>query len=70
VIGKPRSRIPVQLLQTPRQALADLPQPCNKGTKRNAQGHFNAWVGYKRPLEVASDKERSSTPHWPSKICA
>ena len=43
--AKPRSRIPAQLLQTPREALADLPQLCNKGKKRNAQGHFNTWVG-------------------------
>ena len=51
--AKPRSRIPVQLLQTPAQALADLPQLCNKGKKRNAQGHFNTWVGYKLHLDVA-----------------
>lgn len=51
--AKPRSRIPAQLLQTPRQALADLPQLCNKGKKRNAQGHFNTWVGYKLHLDVA-----------------
>lgn len=51
--AKPRSRIPAQLLQTPAQALADLPQLCNKGKKRNAQGHFNTWVGYKLHLDVA-----------------
>lgn len=51
--AKPRSRIPAQLLQTPEQALADLPQLCNKGKKRNAQGHFNTWVGYKLHLDVA-----------------
>lgn len=51
--AKARSRIPVQLLQTPAQALADLPQLCNKGKKRNAQGHFNTWVGYKLHLDVA-----------------
>lgn len=50
---KPRSRIPAQLLQTPEEALADLPQLCNKGKKRNAQGHFNTWVGYKLHLDVA-----------------
>jgi K+-transporting ATPase c subunit len=49
----PRSRIPAQLLQTPQEALADLPQLCNKGKKRNAQGHFNTWVGYKLHLDVA-----------------
>jgi hypothetical protein len=51
--AKPRSRIPAQLLQTPDQALADLPQLCNKGKKRNAQGNFNTWVGYKLHLDVA-----------------
>lgn len=50
---KARSRIPAQLLQTPQQALADLPQLCNKGKKRNAQGHLNTWVGYKLHLDVA-----------------
>lgn len=49
----PRSRIPAQLLQTPQQALAQLPLLCNKGKKRNAQGHFNTWVGYKLHLDVA-----------------
>ncbi len=49
----PRSRIPAQLLQTPEEALGCLPQLCNKGKKRNAQGHFNTWVGYKLHLDVA-----------------
>jgi K+-transporting ATPase c subunit len=49
----PRSRIPAQLVQTAQEALADLPQLCNKGKKRNAQGHFNTWVGYKLHLDVA-----------------
>ena len=49
----PRSRIPAQLLQTAQEALADLPQLCNKGKKRNAQGHLNTWVGYKLHLDVA-----------------
>ena len=41
------------MLQTPSQALAELPQLCNKGKKRNAQGNFNTWVGYKLHLDVA-----------------
>jgi Transposase DDE domain len=49
----PRSRIPAQLLQTPQQALEQLPLLCNKGKKLNAQGHFNTWVGYKLHLDVA-----------------
>ena len=51
--AEPRSRIPAQLLQTAEEALADLPQLCNKGKKRNAQGHLNTWVGYKLHLDVA-----------------
>ena len=51
--AEPRSRIPAQLLQTAQEALADLPQLCNKGKKRNAQGHLNTWVGYKLHLDVA-----------------
>ena len=51
--AKPRSRIPAQLLQTPQEALAELPKLCNKGKKRNAQGHLNTWVGYKLHLDVA-----------------
>ena len=51
--AKPRSRIPAQLLQTLSQALAELPQLCNKGKKRNAQGNFNTWVGYKLHLDAA-----------------
>ena len=41
------------MLQTAQEALADLPQLCNKGKKRNAQGHLNTWVGYKLHLDVA-----------------
>jgi len=51
--AEPRSRIPAQLLQTAEEALADLPHLCNKGKKRNAQGHLNTWVGYKLHLDVA-----------------
>ena len=33
--------------------MADLPRLCNKGKKRNAQGHLNSRVGYKLQLDVA-----------------
>ena len=49
----PRSRIPAQLLQTPEQALAELPKACGKGKKRDAHGTINAWIGYKLHLDVA-----------------
>lgn len=56
--AKPRSRIPAQLLQTPQEALAALPQLCNKGKKRNAQGNFNTGVGLQNCIWT-----------WPAAVC-
>ena len=56
--AEPRSRIPAQLLQTPECALAGLPRLCNKGKKRNAQGHFNTWVGLQNCIWT-----------WPAAVC-
>ncbi|MCY4430920.1 MAG: hypothetical protein OXC11_11095 [Rhodospirillales bacterium] len=33
--------------------LADLPQACDVGTKRNAKGYKETWVGYKFHLDAA-----------------
>jgi hypothetical protein len=33
--------------------LADLPQACDVGTKRNSQGYKSTWTGYKLHLDVA-----------------
>ena len=33
--------------------LADLPRHCAVGTKRNAKGHQESWIGYKLHLDVA-----------------
>lgn len=33
--------------------LADLPKPCDVGTKRNSQGFKTTWIGYKLHLDVA-----------------
>ena len=33
--------------------LADLPQQCDVGTKRNANGHQHSWVGYKLHIDTA-----------------
>lgn len=33
--------------------LADLPQRCDIGSKRNSQGFTSSWVGYKLHLDVA-----------------
>jgi hypothetical protein len=35
------------------QMLADLPILCNVGSKRNAKGHTESWIGYKLHLDVA-----------------
>ncbi len=32
--------------------LAELPNACTVGTKCNAKGHQQSWVGYKLPLDV------------------
>lgn len=34
------------------QMLADLPQACNVGAKRNAKGHQEYWIGYKLHLDA------------------
>ena len=33
--------------------LADLPQQCDVGTKRNANGHQHSWIGYKLHIDTA-----------------
>ena len=33
--------------------LADLPQRCAVGVKRNAKGHQDSWIGYKLPIDTA-----------------
>lgn len=35
------------------QMLADLPRPCNVGSKKNSKGYLETWVGYKLHLDVA-----------------
>ena len=35
------------------QMLADLPQVCDVGSKRNAKGHQQSWVGYKLNIDAA-----------------
>jgi hypothetical protein len=35
------------------QMLADLPRHCDVGTKRNAKGHSESWVGYKLHIDSA-----------------
>jgi len=45
-------RMELQPTRTLEENLADLPKPCDVGTKRNSQGYTQTWVGYK--LHIAS----------------
>lgn len=61
--GRPRKgevRLPAPVRRIERQAgmclpamLADLPRHCDVGTKRNAQGHQESWIGYKLHIDTA-----------------
>jgi hypothetical protein len=41
------TRIERQRTQTLEEMLRELPRVCNVGTKTNAQGHKDSWIGYK-----------------------
>lgn len=47
------TRIQRQRHQTLDQMLAELPQQCDIGVKKNSQGHEHYWRGYKLHLDVA-----------------
>lgn len=47
------TRIERQRRQTVAAMVADLPQSCDAGAKKNHQGHPEYWVGYKLHLDVA-----------------
>jgi len=49
----PPRRIERQLGMTLPAMLADLPQHCDVGTKRNAKGHQESWIGYKLHIDTA-----------------
>ena len=46
-------RLQLQPHQSLPQMLAELPQVCNVGTKRNAKGHQESWIGYKLHIDAA-----------------
>jgi len=46
-------RLPVQLEQSARQALADLPKVCDLGAKRDTLGHLHIWKGWKAHIDWA-----------------
>jgi hypothetical protein len=50
---EPPRRIVRQLGMTVPEMLADLPQQCDVGTKRNAKGHAESWIGYKLHIDSA-----------------
>lgn len=50
---KPVTRLQRQQSMTLAEMLADLPQICDCGTKRNSKGYPSYWVGYKLHLDVA-----------------
>ncbi len=50
---KPPSRLERQAGMTLSQMLADLPQHCDVGVKRNAKGHQETWIGYKLHIDTA-----------------
>jgi hypothetical protein len=49
----PPRRIERQLGMTLTDMLKDLPQHCDVGTKRNAKGHQESWIGYKLHIDSA-----------------
>lgn len=48
----PPTRMERQMTQTAEAALAELPTACDRGTKRNAKGYRESWIGYKLHLDV------------------
>ena len=46
-------RLERQVGQTLPEMLADLPKHCAVGTKRNAKGHTESWIGYKLHIDTA-----------------
>ena len=53
VAPKAPRRLERQSSQTLPQMLADLPNACSTGTKRNAKGHTTSWTGYKLHIDTA-----------------
>jgi IS5 family transposase len=51
--SKEPTRIELQLKQTVKQSIAELPRACNWGTKTNSQGHKHTWKGYKSHITWA-----------------
>ena len=52
-VAKPPTRLERQQNMSLKEMLADLPDVCDCGTKRNSKGYPEYWVGYKLHLDVA-----------------
>jgi len=50
---KPETRLERQCRQSAAEALAELPQYCDKGMKKNAKGDKERWIGYKLHADVS-----------------
>lgn len=50
---KPPRRLELQKDMTLPEMLADLPKPCDVGSKQNAKGYRQSWVGYKLHIDTA-----------------
>jgi len=48
----PPKRLALQPQRSLAENLADLPQPCDIGCKKNSKGHTEHWIGYKLHLDV------------------
>ncbi len=51
--AKEPTRLERQTQRTLAENLAELPQSCDVGTKKNSKGHKETWVGYKLHLDTA-----------------
>jgi IS5 family transposase len=50
---KEERRLDKQINQSPEEALKEIPTVCDVGTKTNAKGYKESWVGYKFHLDTA-----------------
>jgi hypothetical protein len=50
---KDPTRIERQKTMSLKEMVAELPQPCDCGTKRNAKGYKESWIGYKLHIDTA-----------------
>jgi hypothetical protein len=50
---KEKTRLVIQVNQSPSEALRDIPVSCDVGTKKNSQGYKETWIGYKLHIDTA-----------------